>query len=122
MQSSASHKDQPPTNTKVVLFTSNGEIEIEIWGRETPLAARNFLQLCMNGYYNNTIFHRMIPGFMIQGGDPTGTGSGGESIYGRPFKDQFHQRLRFNRRGIVAMANVGKDSNGSQFFITFGEC
>ena len=77
MQSSTSHKDQPPTNAKVVLFTSHGEIEIEIWGRETPIAARNFLQHCMNGYYNNTIFHRMIPGFMIQGGDPTGIGTGG---------------------------------------------
>lgn len=84
------------------------------------MAAKNFLQHCMNGYYNNIIFHRMIPGFMIQGGDPTGTGTGGESIYGSSFKDEVHQRLRFNRRGIVAMANSGKDTNGSQFFITFG--
>lgn len=70
-------KDQPPANAKVVLFTSHGELEIEIWGREAPLAARNFLQHCMDKYYDNTIFHRMIPGFMIQGGDPTGTGTGG---------------------------------------------
>jgi len=74
----------------------------------------------MDKYYDNTIFHRMIPGFMIQGGDPTGTGTGGESIYGKPFKDEPHQRLKFTRRGIVAMANCGKDSNGSQFFMTFG--
>ncbi len=104
------------------MFTSHGEIEIEIWARETPITARNFLQHCMNGYYNNTVFHRMIPGFMIQGGDPTGSGTGGESIYGAPFKDEVHQRLKFNRRGIVAMANLGKDTNTSQFFITFGEC
>lgn len=64
----------------------------------------------------------MIPGFMIQGGDPTETGTGGESIYGGPFKDEFHQRLKFGRRGMVAMANSGKDTNGSQFFITFAEC
>lgn len=95
---------------------------MELWAREAPLACRNFLQHCLDDYYKDTIFHRLIPGFMIQGGDPTGTGSGGESIYGFPFKDEFHQRLRFSRRGIVAMANAGKDSNGSQFFITFGDC
>lgn len=64
----------------------------------------------------------MIPGFMIQGGDPTGTGEGGESIYPVPFKDEFHQRLKFVRRGMIAMANAGKNTNKSQFFITFGEC
>jgi peptidyl-prolyl cis-trans isomerase SDCCAG10 len=63
---------------------------------------------------------RIVPGFCAQGGDPTGTGQGGESIYGRPFKDEIHQRLRFNRRGLVAMANAGKDDNGSQFFFTLG--
>ncbi|NWV64261.1 CWC27 protein, partial [Malurus elegans] len=71
-------------------------------------------------YYNNTIFHRVVPGFIVQGGDPTGTGSGGESIYGAPFKDEFHSRLRFNRRGLVAMANAGPHDNGSQFFFTLG--
>jgi peptidyl-prolyl cis-trans isomerase SDCCAG10 len=64
----------------------------------------------------------MVPGFMIQGGDPTGTGNGGESIYGEPFKDEFHKRIKFNRRGMVAMVNNGKNTNKSQFFITFGEC
>ncbi|EPY80062.1 hypothetical protein CB1_000872008 [Camelus ferus] len=72
------------------------------------------------GYYDNTIFHRVVPGFIVQGGDPTGTGTGGESVYGAPFKDEFHSRLRFNRRGLVAMANAGPHDNGSQFFFTLG--
>ncbi|KAM3842211.1 spliceosome-associated protein CWC27 homolog, partial [Diretmus argenteus] len=72
------------------------------------------------GYYDGTIFHRVVPEFIVQGGDPTGSGSGGESIYGRPFKDEFHSRLRFNRRGLVAMANSGPHDNGSQFFFTLG--
>uniref|UniRef100_A0A8C3IVZ8 Spliceosome-associated protein CWC27 homolog n=1 Tax=Chrysemys picta bellii TaxID=8478 RepID=A0A8C3IVZ8_CHRPI len=87
---------------------------------EAPKACRNFIQLCMEGYYDNTIFHRVVPDFIVQGGDPTGTGSGGESIYGLPFKDEFHSRLRFNRRGLVAMANAGAHDNGSQFFFTLG--
>lgn len=75
----------------------------------------------MEGYYNGTIFHRIIPDFIAQGGDPTGTGDGGESIYGEPFKDEFHSRLRFVRRGLVAMANSGPNDNGSQFFFTLGQ-
>lgn len=75
----------------------------------------------MEGYYNNTIFHRIVKGFIAQGGDPNGDGTGGESIYGAPFKDEFHQRLRFSHRGIVAMANSEKDDNGSQFFFTLAE-
>jgi len=110
---------EPPTSGKVVLKTSYGELDIELWTKETPRACRNFIQLCLEGYYDNTIFHRMVPGFMIQGGDPTGTGTGGESIYGRPFIDEFHQRLKFSHRGIVAMANSKANDNGSQFFITF---
>uniref|UniRef100_A0A3Q3WG10 Peptidyl-prolyl cis-trans isomerase n=1 Tax=Mola mola TaxID=94237 RepID=A0A3Q3WG10_MOLML len=81
---------------------------------------KNFVQLCMEGYYDGTIFHRVVHDFIIQGGDPTGTGTGGESIYGHPFKDEFHSRLRFNRRGLVAMANAGPHDNGSQFFFTLG--
>lgn len=109
---------EPPTTGKVLLVTSMGDIDIELWCKETPLACRNFIQLCLEGYYNQTIFHRIVKGFCIQGGDPTGTGSGGESIYGATFKDEFHQRLKFNRRGLVAMANGGPHDNGSQFFIT----
>ena len=74
--------------------------------------------MCLEGYYNNTIFHRIVKDFIIQGGDPTGTGEGGESVYGKEFPDEFHQRLRFVRRGLVAMASSGPNSNRSQFFIT----
>ncbi|XP_009572843.1 PREDICTED: peptidyl-prolyl cis-trans isomerase CWC27 homolog, partial [Fulmarus glacialis] len=105
---------------RVLLRTTAGDIDIELWSKEAPKACRNFIQLCMEEYYNNTIFHRVVPGFIVQGGDPTGTGSGGESIYGAPFKDEFHSRLRFNRRGLVAMANAGPHDNGSQFFFTLG--
>ncbi|XP_011785516.1 PREDICTED: peptidyl-prolyl cis-trans isomerase CWC27 homolog isoform X1 [Colobus angolensis palliatus] len=111
---------EPPTNGKVLLKTTAGDIDIELWSKEAPKACRNFIQLCLEAYYDNTIFHRVVPGFIVQGGDPTGTGSGGESIYGTPFKDEFHSRLRFNRRGLVAMANAGSHDNGSQFFFTLG--
>ncbi|XP_063962724.1 spliceosome-associated protein CWC27 homolog [Lytechinus pictus] len=113
---------EPPTNGKVLLKTSCGELDIELWSKEAPKACRNFVQLCMEGYYDGTIFHRIIRNFMAQGGDPTGTGEGGESIYGHPFRDEFHSRLRFARRGLVAMANAGPHDNGSQFFITLGPC
>jgi len=97
-----------------------GDIDIELWPKEAPRAVRNFVQLCMEGYYDNTIFHRIIKDFMLQGGDPTGTGDGGESIYGHPFQDEFHSRLKFNHRGLIACANQNApNTNGSQFFITF---
>ncbi|KAJ0057475.1 hypothetical protein NL108_009193, partial [Boleophthalmus pectinirostris] len=102
----------------VLLKTTAGDIDIELWSKEAPKACRNFVQLCMEGYYNGTVFHRVVPDFIIQGGDPTGTGEGGESVYGHPFKDEFHSRLRFIRRGLVAMANAGPHDNGSQFFFT----
>ncbi|GAB4822798.1 hypothetical protein N2152v2_009844 [Parachlorella kessleri] len=110
---------EPPTSGKVVLRTTLGDIDIELWPKEAPRAVRNFVQLCLEGYYDGTLFHRVIKDFMVQGGDPTGTGSGGESIYGHPFKDEFHTRLKFNHRGLVASANQNKpDTNGSQFFLT----
>ena len=110
---------EPATEGKVLLTTTHGEIEIELWAKECPKACRNFVQLCLEGYYDGVIWHRIIKDFMIQTGDPTGTGRGGDSIYGEPFKDELHSRIKFNHRGQVAMANSGaKDTNGSQFFIT----
>jgi cyclophilin family peptidyl-prolyl cis-trans isomerase len=111
---STSYVTEPPTRGKVVLNTSEGPLDIELWPKEAPKACRNFVQLCLEGYYDNTIFHRIIKDFMFQGGDPTGTGDGGESIYGQEFADEFHSRLHFNHRGIVAMANDGRNSNRSQ--------
>ncbi|OMO66985.1 hypothetical protein CCACVL1_20885 [Corchorus capsularis] len=114
---------EPPTKGKVIINTTYGPIDIELWPKEAPKAVRNFVQLCLEGYYDNTIFHRIIKGFLVQGGDPTGSGTGGESIYGSVFSDEFHTRLRFNHRGIVACANAGSPhSNGSQFFISLDKC
>ncbi|KXN81247.1 Peptidyl-prolyl isomerase CWC27 [Leucoagaricus sp. SymC.cos] len=108
-----------PTKGRAIIDTTAGEIDIEIWSKETPRACRNFLALAMEGYYDNVIFHRIVPGFLVQTGDKTGTGAGGESFYGEPFEDEIHPRLRFPHRGIVAMANNGtRNSNDSQFFIT----
>ena len=111
---------EPQPTAKVLLTTTSGDILLELFAKQTPLASRNFLQLCLDGYYDGTVFHRLVPGFVIQGGDPTGTGAGGESSYdGDPFADEFHSRLKFNRRGLLGMANTGKkDDNGSQFFLT----
>ncbi|WWD21727.1 peptidyl-prolyl isomerase CWC27 [Kwoniella shandongensis] len=110
---------EPATNGKVIIDTTAGELEIELWGKEAPKAVRNFLALAMEGYYDGVIFHRVVPGFIIQSGDPTGTGMGGESFYGEPFQDEIHGRLKYNRRGLVGMANNGKrHTNTSQFFIT----
>uniref|UniRef100_A0AC35UCK0 PPIase cyclophilin-type domain-containing protein n=1 Tax=Rhabditophanes sp. KR3021 TaxID=114890 RepID=A0AC35UCK0_9BILA len=110
--------NEPDTNAKILLITTCGDIDIYLWGKECPLATRNFIQHCLNGYYDGTIFHRLSPKFIIQGGDPTGTGEGGEAANGEPFKDEPNQRLRFNRRGLLAMANGGKHQNKSQFFLT----
>ncbi|KAJ2797913.1 Peptidyl-prolyl isomerase cwc27 [Coemansia guatemalensis] len=115
---SAIYVGEPPTSGKVVLETTAGELEIELWSKEAPKACRNFVQLCAEGYYDGTIFHRVVPGWIVQGGDPTGTGEGGASIYDKPFADEFHSRLRFNRRGLLGMANTAPDQNSSQFFIT----
>lgn len=95
-----------------------GEITIELYWKHAPNTCRNFAELVRRGYYNNTVFHRIIRDFMIQGGDPTGTGRGGASIYGATFPDEIHPDLKHTGAGILSMANSGPDSNGSQFFIT----
>lgn len=96
-----------------------GQVVLSFWPREAPKACRNFIQLCMEGYYEGCQFTRVVPGFMAQSGDPTNTGTGGDSIYDEPFADEISQRLKFNRRGLLGMANRGvKNSNMSQFFIT----
>lgn len=113
---------EPQPTAKVILNTTSGDLQLEIFAKQCPLAARNFLQHCLDGYYTNTIFHRLVPGFIIQGGDPTGTGSGGISAInnGDAFEDEVHSRLKFNRRGLLGMANEGPNTCGSQFFLTLG--
>ncbi|KAK4455735.1 cyclophilin-like domain-containing protein [Podospora aff. communis PSN243] len=144
---SAIYNLEPQPTASAVIHTTQGEIAIELFAKQTPLTCRNFLQLSLDGYYDNTIFHRLVPGFILQGGDPSGTGHGGESIYdggalsgdldpwpmderrgknagptGVNFKDEFHSRLKFNRRGLLGMANEGvPDTNSSQFFFTLGK-
>lgn len=105
-------------NSIVVFQTNQGDIVLEIRGDLAPLASENFLTHVKNGYYDGTTFHRVIKNFMIQGGDPTATGRGGESIWGEPFKDEFTPKAIFDKSGILAMANAGPSTNGSQFFIT----
>lgn len=102
----------------VVLETSQGVIEIQLMPQVAPKACENFARLAEKGYYDGIIFHRVIKGFMIQGGDPTGTGRGGASVWGSPFEDEVNAAVQFDSPGIVAMANAGPDTNGSQFFIT----
>eukprot|EP00457_Paulinella_chromatophora_P004978 gb/GEZN01004991.1/.p1 GENE.gb/GEZN01004991.1/~~gb/GEZN01004991.1/.p1 ORF type:complete len:551 (-),score=128.61 gb/GEZN01004991.1/:119-1771(-) len=120
MSSGTSYISEPETTGKVVVSTTFGDLDVELWCKECPLACKNFIQLCLEGYYDNCLVTRVIKDFMVQTGDPTGTGGGGESIYGDAFKDEFHSRLRFSRRGLLAMANSGKNSNQSQFFFTLG--
>lgn len=100
----------------VVMNTTMGPIKIKLFPEKAPKTVENFLTHAENGYYDGIIFHRVIKDFMIQGGDPTGTGMGGESIYGNSFEDEFTMDL-FNLRGALSMANAGPNTNGSQFFI-----
>jgi len=102
----------------VVLETNQGNIEIKLMPEIAPKACENFSQIAEKGFYNGTIFHRVIKNFMIQGGDPTGTGRGGSSIWGEPFADEVSASVKFDRPGLLAMANAGPNTNGSQFFIT----
>ena len=108
---------EPPTKGKVVLETTFGDIEIELFASECPLACRAFVRLCVDGYYEQNVFHRILKDFMVQTGDKSGSGHG--SGVEKKFKDEFHSRIKFNKRGQVAMANEGKrDSNGASFVET----
>jgi len=104
-------------NPSVVLETTQGKIEIVLYSDIAPLAVENFTTHVKDGYYNGIAFHRIIKSFMIQGGDPTESGRGGESIWKKPFKDEYKNKV-FDKAGIIAMANAGPHTNGSQFFIT----
>lgn len=99
-----------------VLHTNKGDIELVLFEEQAPKTVANFVGLAKKGYYDGITFHRVIKDFMIQGGDPTGTGAGGESIYGASFEDEFSSEL-FNLNGALSMANAGPNTNGSQFFL-----
>ena len=99
-----------------VISTNYGDITVQLFPEQAPKTVENFVTLARRGYYDGVNFHRVIADFMIQGGDPTGTGAGGESAFGEPFVDEFSKKL-FNLRGALSMANAGPNTNGSQFFI-----
>jgi cyclophilin family peptidyl-prolyl cis-trans isomerase len=101
-----------------VIKTNMGTIEVELFEKQVPKTVENFKGLTEKGYYNGVIFHRVIDKFMIQGGDPTGSGRGGESFWGSKFADEFHPELKHTGAGFLSMANAGPNTNGSQFFIT----
>ena len=110
-------QDSYPDDMQVAIMnTDQGEIDFVLFADQAPKAVENFVTHAKEGYYNGVTFHRVIDDFMIQTGDPTGTGSGGESIWGEPFEDELSYEL-YNFRGAVSMANSGEDTNGSQFFI-----
>ncbi len=102
----------------VILETNQGTIEIELWPDVAPKTCENMIGLVKKNYYDGIIFHRVIKDFMIQGGDPTGTGRGGQSLWGGKFEDEVKRDVKFDRKGLLAMANAGPNTNGSQFFIT----
>lgn len=114
----ASGKVSADSKTTVVLETNQGNIEVELFPDAAPKACENFVGLIRKGYYNGIVFHRVIKNFMIQGGDPTATGMGGESLWGKPFEDEVTPSVKFDQPGLFAMANAGPQTNGSQFFIT----
>jgi cyclophilin family peptidyl-prolyl cis-trans isomerase len=111
-------KEESTEMTVAVIKTNMGTIEIELFAKETPKTVENFVGLANKGYYNGVIFHRVIDNFMIQGGDPTGTGRGGDSFWGGKFADEIVPSLKHDQPGILSMANAGPNTNGSQFFIT----
>jgi cyclophilin family peptidyl-prolyl cis-trans isomerase len=111
-------KKESKEMTVAVIKTNMGTIEVELFPDKAPKTVENFVGLAEKGYYKGVIFHRVIDKFMIQGGDPTGTGRGGQSLWGKPFEDEIVPSLTFDKPGMLAMANSGPNTNGSQFFIT----
>lgn len=105
----------------VTIHTDVGDIKFELFVEQCPKTCENFLALCASDYYNGCVFHRNIKGFMIQTGDPTNTGKGGSSIWGRKFEDELREDLKHSSRGILSMANNGSNTNASQFFITYAK-
>ncbi len=105
----------------VQIETSLGAFAVELYTRDAPRTCQNFMSLAQSNYFDGTIFHRVIRDFMIQGGDPTGTGRGGRSIYGDRFDDEENE-LKHTGAGVLSMANAGPNTNGSQFFITLAPC
>ena len=108
--------------TQAIIETSLGEIHIKLFAKEVPKTVENFVSHSRNGYFNNLIFHRVIKWFMVQTGDPKGDGTGGESVWGSEFEDEFNPALRHEKPFTVSMANCGPNTNGSQFFITTVPC
>lgn len=109
-------KEIQENEIKVIMHTNKGDMTLKLFPEIAPKTVQNFVELSKKGYYDGITFHRVINDFMIQGGDPTGTGMGGESIYGGPFEDEFSMNV-FNLYGALSMANAGPGTNGSQFFI-----
>lgn len=107
-----------PEDPVIIMKTNQGTIELKLFPKIAPKTCENFIRLAEKGYYDGIIFHRVIKNFMIQGGDPTGTGRGGTSIWGEPFEDEVSKDVKFDKPGLLAMANAGPNTNGSQFFIT----
>lgn len=121
-QRHGAHLSLLPPAQSVTLHTTLGDMKLELYCEDAPRTCTNFLALAASGAYDGTAFHRNIKGFMVQGGDPTGTGKGGRSIYDTPngkFPDEIVDSLRHSRRGVVSMANSGPNTNASQFFITY---
>jgi len=118
----ASIRTENPLGKQATMHTTMGDIVVKLFFTECPKAVENFTVHSKNGYYDNTIFHRVIQGFMVQCGDPLGDGTGGESIWGGEFEDEFHRSLKHDRPFTVSMANAGPNTNGSQFFITTVPC
>ena len=106
----------PSKSYEAVFKTEVGDFRVRLFADRAPITVNNFVFLATKGYYDNTTFHRVLPGFMAQGGDPTGTGTGGP---GYAFEDEFDPELQFDRAGLLAMANRGPDTNGGQFFMTY---